>query len=50
MEEIDTLKNLEPLGARWARASMVVRWLAGEEARMHVGPVIVCADDEARLG
>ena len=27
-----------------------MRWPAGEEACVRVGPVIVCARDEARLG
>ena len=27
-----------------------VRWSAGEEARVRVGPMTACARDEARLG
>ena len=37
-------------GGSGTRTTRGVCWPAGEEVRMHVGPVIACAHDEARLG
>ena len=37
-------------GGPGTRTMRGVRWPAGEEARVRVGPVTVCAHDKARLG